>query len=71
MRLIEQWRDCLDNNKVVGGGGGRGDLSKASNCLSHDLLIAKLEAYGLGRSSLFLLMSYLKNCRQSVKIKGI
>ena len=69
LQLIKQWRECLDNNKVVGG--ILMDLSKAFDCLRHDLLIAKLEAYGAGRSSLLLLMSYLKDRRQSVKIKGI
>ena len=69
LRLIEQWRACLDDNKVMGG--ILMDLSKAFDCLPHDLLIAKLEAYGLGRSSLLLLLSYLKDCKQSVKIKGI
>ena len=69
LRLIEQWRACLDDNKVMGG--ILMDLSKAFDCLPHDLLIAKLEAYGLGRSSLLLLLSYLKDRKQSVKIKGI
>ena len=45
------------------------DLSKAFDCLPHDLLIAKLEAYGSGRSSLLLPMSYLKDHRQSVEIE--
>ena len=67
--LIEQWRDCLDNNKAVGG--ILMDLSKAFDCLPHDPLIAELEAYGIGRRSLLLLMPYLKDRRQSVKIKKI
>ena len=69
LRLIEQWRACLDENKVVGG--ILMDLSKAFDCLPHDLLIAKLEAYGVERNSLLLLMSYLKDRKQAVKIKGI
>ena len=35
------------------------DLSKAYECLSHDLLITKLEAYGLGIGSLNFLLDYL------------
>ena len=31
------------------------DLSKVYDCLPHDLIIAKLEAYGLSRSSLNLM----------------
>ena len=39
------------------------DLSKAFNCLSHDLLIAKLHAYGLDIDS-FNLEDYLSNRKQ-------
>ena len=67
--LIEQWRAYLNVNKVIGG--ILMDLSKAFDCLPHDLLIAKLEAYELRRSSLLLLLFYLKDRKQSVKIKGI
>ena len=41
------------------------DLSKAYDCLSHDLLIAKVEAYGLDEPSLYLVNDYL-----SFEIKG-
>ena len=37
------------------------DLSKAYDTLPHDLLIAKLAAYGLGSKSLSFLLSYLSN----------
>ena len=68
LRLIEQWRENLDNNKLVGA--VLMDLSKAFNCLPHDLLIAKLAAYGFDRKTLKLFHSYQKDRKQVVKIKG-
>ena len=44
------------------------DLSKAYDCLSHDLIIAKFEACGLSKSSLSLLLDYLTSRKQRVKI---
>ena len=37
------------------------DLSKAYDCLPHDLLIAKLAAYGVQEKGLQLIYNYLKN----------
>ena len=44
------------------------DLSKAYDRLLHDLLTAKLGAYGLDRSTLRLLMDYLNSRKQRTKV---
>ena len=66
--LIKGWRQCSVENEVAGY--ILMDLSKAFDCLSHDLLIANLEAYGIEKQSLLLLLSYLQQRRQCVKLKG-
>ena len=66
IRLIEKWRKCLDASGIVGT--ILMDLSKAYDCLPHDLLIAKLEAYGFDFNSLCLMYSYLDCRHQRVKI---
>ena len=43
------------------------DLSKAFDTLSHDLLIAKLGAYGLETCALRYMKSYLTNKKQTVR----
>ena len=43
IRLIESWRTTLDKNLFAGA--VLMDLSKTFDCISHDLLIAKLHAY--------------------------
>ena len=43
-------------------------LSKAFDCLSHDLLIAKLNANGFSMAALRLVQNYLSNRKQRTKI---
>ena len=69
IRHLEKWRQHLDNNKVVGG--VFMDLSKAFNCVPHDLLIAKLAAYSVDENLLMYLYSYLSNRKQCVRINNV
>ena len=64
--LLQNWQKCLDKSGVVGT--LLMDLSKAYDCLPHDLLIAKLAAYGFNMDSLKLLYSYLSKRYQRVRI---
>ena len=66
LRVIESWRKCLDASGIIGT--VLMDLSKAYDCIMHDLLIAKLEAYGFDRNSLKLRYSYLTDRSQRVKV---
>ena len=65
-RLIQKWQAELDSGSYVGT--ILIDLSKAYDCLSHDLLIAKLEAYGLDVGSLNFLLDYLSLRNHRAKV---
>ena len=65
-RLLQAWQKELDQCGFAGT--VLMDLSKAYDCLPHDLLIAKLEAYGLDTTSLSLIKNYLANRKQRTKV---
>ena len=51
----KNWKKSLDNNIITGA--VFMDLSKAFDCIPHDLLIAKMEAYGFSEDFLTFLYS--------------
>ena len=68
IRLIKNWEKSLHQNNLV-----RAvlmDLIKALDCISRDLLIAKMHAYGFSRESLNFFHSYPKRGQNSVKINS-
>ena len=62
LRHLEEWRENLDENYVVGG--VLMDLSKTFECVPHNLLLAKLPAYAVDESFLRYIYSYLQNWKQ-------
>ena len=68
LRFIEQWKSTLDNKNMVGA--VLMDLSKAFDCIPHNLVIAKLHAYDVSENSLTFFYSHLKRRKQDVKISA-
>ena len=59
IRLVEEWKTQLERNKIFGP--VLLHPSKAFDCITHDLLIAKLDAYCFDKKAFSLIYSYLKN----------
>ena len=64
LRLIEEWKTNLDYKFVESA--VLMDLSKAFDCIPHDLSIVKLAAYGFEEETLLYIYSYLENRKQRV-----
>ena len=64
--MLEEWKKALD--KKDNAGAILTDLSKAFASLNHELLIAKLNAYGFDKESLEFIRSYLKERKQRTKV---
>ena len=61
--MFEIWKEDADNNKALDA-----LWNDLFDCLSHDLLIAKLHAYSLDIDSLNILQDYLSNRKQITKL---
>ena len=67
LAMLEKWRSAVDNKKTFWA--LLTDLSKAFDCLSHELL-TKLHAYGFTIPALRLVYNYVKNRKQRTKINS-
>ena len=66
--MLERWKSATDNKRPFGP--LHTDLSKTFDCLSHNLLIAKLNAYGFNMSALRFVHSYLNYRIKRTKINS-
>ena len=66
--MVEKWREAIDKNGAFGA--LLTDLSKAFDCIVHDLLIAKLHALGFNLNSLNFVSNYLTNRKQRTRIEN-
>ena len=69
LAMVEKWR------KTLHGGGETGvvltDLSKTSDCIGHNLLKAKLNAYGSEKQSINFIYSCLNKRKQRTKVDSV
>ena len=68
IKLIASWRQSLDSRGYSGA--VLMDLSKSLDTINHELLIAKLHAYGFSKESLDLILEYLSDRWQRTTISG-
>ena len=64
--MVEKWCKTLDEGGKTGA--ALTDLSKAFDCIDHNLLIAKLNAYGFGKRSLEFIHPHLTKRKQRTNV---
>ena len=68
LKMVEKWKRSGNGGKVFGS--LLTDLSRAFDCLDHELLVAKLNAYGFSLPALRLISDYLFHTRQQARIRN-
>ena len=68
LAMLEKWKRSVDSGKAFGA--LLTDLSKAFDCLDHELLIAKLNAYGFSLPALRLIHDYLSHRKQRTRVNS-
>ena len=66
--MLELWKKAIDSKGTAGG--ILTDLSKAFDCLNHNLLLAKMVAYGFDKNALSYIQNYVKVRKQRTKVNG-
>ena len=66
--MVESWRSTFDQKEIIGA--VFVDLSKTFDIIDHNVLIAKVNAYGASVDSLKFTFSYLKNRKQRTAIEN-
>ena len=67
LRFTEHTLDCFENGRYSAS--LFCDLSKAFDCVSHAILLKKLNTFNFNASSIKLIKSYLENRKQSVRLE--
>ena len=66
LAMVEKWRKFPDKGGEAGAVST--DLYKAFDCIDHNLVIAKLSAYGFEKQSINFIYSYLTKRKQRTKV---
>ena len=69
LTMVEKLRKTIDEGGETGA--VLTNLSKAFDCIDHNLLIANLNAYGFEKRSLEFIHSYLTKCKHRIKVDSV
>ena len=68
LTLLEKWKNVVDKGKTFSA--LLADLSEAFDCLNHEFLIAKVNAYSFTLPAFILIHNYISNRKQRVQVNN-